>query len=64
MVCGTFKVEKIPDDEVDEVVERFETNVPPPTSVTKSKQADGTWTVIATWPPCPDNTTHTTDSGG
>lgn len=56
MICGTFTMDKIPDGQQDSVYNGFKTNVPPPTSVTKSQNADGTWTVVATWPPCPGGT--------
>ena len=60
MVCGTFKISKVPASDVDETMSDFEANVPPPTSVTKSQDGDGTYTVTAVFPPCPDNTTHST----
>lgn len=62
MVCGTFTLKKIADADVAGVVARFKANVPPPLSVTQTKQADGTWTVVATFPPCPPNTSHSTSS--
>ena len=63
MVCGTFSIKKIADADVDGVEERFRLNDPPPNSVTREKQTDGTWTVTAVFPPCPENTTHTLGSG-
>lgn len=62
MVCGTFTITQISSDDVDGVVQRFNANNPPPLSVTKTQAQDGTWTVTATFPPCPENTTHS--SGG
>lgn len=61
MVCGTFTMNNIPQTNVDAVVARFKANKPPPTSVTKNQAADGTWTVIAVFPPCPADTSHTPD---
>lgn len=58
MVCGTFTINQIPNGEETGVVARFRANVPPPIDVKSSQDADGTWTVIATFPPCPANTTH------
>lgn len=58
MVCGTFTITQIDTQDVDGVVKRFELNQPPPLKVIKAQQADGTWTVVATFPPCPANTTH------
>jgi hypothetical protein len=60
MICGTFTRIKIPQNEVAGVVNLFKATVPPPTNVTQTQAADGTWTVVATWPPCPPNTTHST----
>jgi hypothetical protein len=58
MICGTFTITKISDADVDGVVARFKATVPPPLSVTKTKQSDGTWTVVATYPPCAANVSH------
>jgi len=58
MVCGVFTVNGISDADVAGVVQRFKQNVPPPLSVTQKRAGDGTWTVVATFPPCPDNTSH------
>src|ERR1700722_17977343 len=62
MICGTFNMANIPDGQQDAINNGFSTNVPPPTTVTKSQAPDGTWTVTAVWPPCPAETT-TTHSG-
>lgn len=59
MICGTFTLKDIPATQVADVVSRFKATIPAPTSVSKTKQADGTWTVVAKYPPCPPNTTHT-----
>jgi len=59
MVCGTFSIQNIPNGQQDAVANGFQNNIPPPTQVTKTQAADGTWTVTAQWPPCPDNTTTT-----
>jgi hypothetical protein len=64
MICGTFTVTNIPTNEVDGVVARYQATVPHPTSVQKTQAADGSWTVTATWPPCPPNTTHSTGTAG
>ena len=37
-------------------------NATMPTSVTKTQNADGTYTVVAQFPPCPADTTHATGS--
>ena len=58
MVCGTFTINRIASADVDGVVQRFNANDPPPLSVTKAQDADGTWTVTARFPPCPENMTH------
>lgn len=62
MICGTFTLTKISDAEVAGVVARFKATVPPPISVTQTKQSDGTWTVVATFAPCPANVSHSTGS--
>ena len=66
MVCGTFSIGSIPDGQQDAIYNGFESNIPPPTSVTKTQGADGTWTVTAVWPPCPAGTTtaHSPGAGG
>jgi hypothetical protein len=64
MVCGTFTMAKVSADDVDGVVQRYQLNDPPPLSVTKQQEADGTWTVVATFPPCPDTVTHSTGGDG
>jgi hypothetical protein len=60
MVCGTFTITQIAAEDVDGVIARYKANKPPPVSVTKTKAPDGTWTVTATFPPCPPNTSHST----
>jgi hypothetical protein len=61
-ICGTFTMTDVPDVNADGVVKGFKDNIPPPTNVTKTKNADGTWTVVAKWPPCPDGTTVNHDA--
>jgi hypothetical protein len=58
MVCGVFTTSKIPEGEQDSVVALYKANNPPPISVIAAKQADETWTVVATFPPCSPNTIH------
>jgi hypothetical protein len=64
MICGTFTMNGVPNGQQDAIVNGFQTNVPAPTSVTKTRAADGTWTITAVWPPCPTgtSTTHSPDS--
>jgi hypothetical protein len=57
MVCGTFRREKLSETEADIAVVGYQSNDPPPVSVTKTKE-NGTWTVTAVFSPCPPNTTH------
>ena len=66
MVCGTFKLKKVPDAEVADTIALFEANVPPPTSVTSAADGEGTSTVTAVFPPCPHETEHDAagESGG
>jgi hypothetical protein len=58
MVCGTFTTSNIPDGKQQGVIDLYKANAPPPTKVDSAKQPDGTWTVVATWPPCPAGTAH------
>jgi hypothetical protein len=62
MVCGTFTMNSVAAADVAAVVAGFQANNPPPTSVTKTQNADGTYTVVAQFPPCPADTTHATGS--
>jgi len=52
--CGTYIVDKIPDANVGEVMAGF--RLDSPTSLNKTKNADGTWKVTAVFPPCPGGT--------
>ena len=61
MICGTFTLNKVPAADVDNVVAAFQANDPPPTSVTKTPDGAGTFTVVAAWPPCPPGMSHSTD---
>jgi hypothetical protein len=60
MICGTFTLTKISDTDVAGVVARFKATLPPPLSVTQTKQPDGTWTVVAAYPPCAPTVSHST----
>lgn len=66
MVCGTFKLNKVPDREVADTIAMFKANVPPPTSVTSAPDGPGTSTVTAVFPPCPAEMVHDPagDAGG
>lgn len=52
MPCGVFKTTGIPDDQLGAVLAAF--RLDNPKSLEKAKQADGTWTVTATFDPCAD----------
>jgi hypothetical protein len=58
MVCGTFTIRKVPEDKVAETESLFKANEPPPTSVTSKEEDDGTFTVTAVFPKCPEDTSH------
>ena len=58
MICGTFTVRKVPADKADLRVELFKATDPAPLEVTKTPDGDGTFTVTAVFPKCPDDTTH------
>lgn len=51
MICGDWTITDIPETEVDGVVAQF--GLDQPISVSKSKQPNGTWTVVASFEPCP-----------
>ena len=48
MLTGVWTITDIPEGDVDNVVADFKLNAPD--SVEKIKQANGRWTVKATWP--------------
>jgi hypothetical protein len=58
-ICGSFSMSGIPNGKQDAIEKGYRDNIPPPTNVTKVQNADGSWTVTADWPPCPDGTTVT-----
>lgn len=61
MICGTQTRTGVTASEVPQVTALFNAIVPPPTSVTSTPDGNGTFTVVATWPPCPPGTTLSTD---
>ena len=61
MVCGTFTINGVPKEKLAETSGLFEANDPPPTAVTSKQNSDGTFTVTAVFPPCPDGTKHSAD---
>jgi hypothetical protein len=58
MICGTFTRTNLTKPMADMAVQLFKLHTPPPTSVTETADGTGTYTVVATWPPCPADTTH------
>jgi hypothetical protein len=58
MACGVFTIKKVPEHKLAEVVADFADDDPPPLQIEKVKDNQGTFTVIATYKPCPANTTH------
>ena len=58
MVCGTFKVSKVPANKRLMTEDLFRANQPPPRSVSSVPAADGTFTVVAEFDPCPGDTEH------
>jgi hypothetical protein len=51
MPCGVYKFTDVPDDKLDELI--AEIDLDPPLKIDQQKAANGTWTVTATYPPCP-----------
>jgi hypothetical protein len=58
MACGTFTIKKVSQAKLQQTIDLFNANKPPPTSVTSTADGAGTYTVVATFPPCPANTSH------
>jgi hypothetical protein len=58
MICGTFTTTSVPGDQLADVMQEFQDNVPPPINVTSSPDGKGTFTVVATFQPCTSNTSH------
>ncbi len=61
MPCGTFTVSHVPQADLQETIDLFKANKPPPTSVTSAPDGTGAYTVTAVFPPCPANTSHSPD---
>jgi len=57
MICGTQTRTGVTAAEVPQITALLNAVVPPPTSVTSTLDGTGTFTVVATWPPCAANTT-------
>lgn len=62
MTCGTFTVSAVAQDKLQQTIQLFKASTPPPTSVSSAADGSGTYTVTATYPPCPNGTTHTNGS--
>ena len=58
MVCGTYTVSGVAQDDLQRRMNIWRATKPPPTSVTAEQDDDGTYTITAVFPPCPDDTTH------
>jgi hypothetical protein len=61
-ICGTFKTTDVSTNDVDNVVAIYQATVPAPVRVDKKQDAPNSWTVTAVWPPCPQNTSHSTNN--
>jgi hypothetical protein len=60
MICGVFTITQVPASQVNAVMQGFRDNSPPPVSVASQPDGSGTFTVVATFPPCEFSTTHDT----
>jgi hypothetical protein len=60
MACGTFTETKVPKSNLAHRVSMW--NVSGATHVTWQEDDDLTYTITAVFPPCPDNTSHSTES--
>jgi len=56
-ICGSFSMSGVPNGKQDAIEKGYRDNIPPPKDVTKVQDGDGTWTITAEWPPCPDDVT-------
>jgi hypothetical protein len=50
--CGVWKLTAVPANKVNQVVAEFQLDEP--NTIEKSENPDGTFDVVATFPPCPD----------
>ncbi len=62
MICGTFTLRNVPEEELASTISGFKATDPPPNDVTSEADGPGTFTVKAIFPPCPPELIHTTDS--
>jgi hypothetical protein len=60
MPCGVWTIKDVPANQLDNVVGNF--NLDAPIKIEKTQQADGNWTVTATFAPCPPGQTGKTSS--
>jgi hypothetical protein len=60
MVCGTFTESKVPHESLDQRIAVWKGTKPPPMIVASKADGEGTFTITAVFPPCGDNTTHST----
>jgi len=60
MVCGTFTETSVPKNALQHRVAMWNANGA--TNVTWNADDAGTYTITAVFPPCPDNTSHDTES--
>lgn len=58
MVCGTFTLRQVPEEELAITIAGFRANDPPPEDVSSEPDGPSTFTVTATFPPCPPNLVH------
>ena len=58
MICGTFTIRQVdPADLADKMAE-FQATTPAPLSVVSSPDGNGTFTIVATFPPCGPDVSH------
>ncbi len=58
MACGTFTVSKVPTSKVQQTIDLFSVNKPPPMRTTSASEGNELHKVTAVFPPCPDTTTQ------
>ena len=64
MACGTFTIRGVPAADVQTRENLWKATKPPPNSVKATLQADGTYTIVIEYDPCPGDTTHANSAAG
>jgi Domain of unknown function (DUF1906) len=63
MICGTFTIRGVDATDLADKMAEFRATIPAPLSVVSSAEADGTFTIVATFTPCDANVSHSPAPG-